>query len=108
MPPKTPIACSLTAAQMPARLAEMADVGRVSLLGVETAGRRAALRFRATPRTLERLEAIVIAESRCCPFLEFELGEVSEGVELTVTGPSGAEPILDDLMAAFSSETDVA
>jgi hypothetical protein len=106
MPPETPIACSLTAAQMPARLAEMADIGRASLLGVDTVGRQAALRFRAIPRTRERLEAIVIAESQCCAFLTFDLRDVSEGIELTVTGPAGAEPILDDLVAAFSTETD--
>jgi hypothetical protein len=106
MPPETQIACSLTAAERPARLAEMADVGRASLLGVEITGRRATLRFGAIPGTRETLEAIVIAESYCCAFLDFELRDVSEGVELTVTAPSGAEPILDDLVAAFSSEAD--
>jgi hypothetical protein len=74
------------------------------MLGVQTDGRQAALRFRATPRIRERLEAIVIAESQCCAFLTFDLRDVSEGVELTITAPSGAEPILDDLVTSFSSE----
>jgi hypothetical protein len=108
MAPETPIACSLTAAEMPARFGEMADIGRASLLAVESAGRQAALRFRAVPGTRERLDAIVIAESQCCSFLDFDLRDVSDGVVLTVTAPPGAELVLDDLVAAFSSEADAA
>jgi len=52
-----PIACSLTASALHARLAEIAAVGRDGLLDVEATPRLAVLRFR--PEVRARLEAVV-------------------------------------------------
>jgi hypothetical protein len=96
-----PIACSLTAVEMPARLAEIAAIGRTSLLGVETGDGRATLRFREDAETWERLEAIVAAEADCCTFLAMTLGNEPEGIVLTIDPPAGAEPVMRGLVRAF-------
>jgi hypothetical protein len=94
---ENPIACALTAAEMPERLAELRSIGADALLS--TRGRT--LRFRADDRTRARLEAAVTAESECCAFLRFDLHEENGELALTIGAPSGAEPIADDLVAAF-------
>jgi hypothetical protein len=103
MPTDPPIACSLTAVEMPVRLAEMAAVGRSALLDVETAGASAALRFRPGARTRRRLEAIVAAESDCCRFLKMALTEDRDALLLAITAPPGGEPVLEELVGAFSA-----
>ena len=102
MPTALPLACTLTATEMSLRLAEMAAIGEVALLSADTADRRATLRFRAVADTRERLAAIVAAESECCAFLDMALRDESDALALTISAPPGAEPVLDDLVAAFS------
>jgi hypothetical protein len=103
MPVDPPIACSLTAAQMPARLQEMAAIGAEALISMQAEDARALLRFRAGAQIAERLAALVEAESRCCAFLDMQLREEPEGLALTITAPAGAEPVLKDLVAAFGA-----
>jgi hypothetical protein len=98
-----PIACTLDAGQLEGRLAEMEAVGRTSLRGVERGPRRARLRFASAGTVHERLAAIVEAESRCCAFMEFELRETTDEIVMTISAPEGAEPVLEDFVAAFSS-----
>jgi hypothetical protein len=95
----TPIACSLSAEELPARLAEMQALGADALLRVDGPG---ALRFRNDEPTRRRLERIVAAESECCAFLAFELKAVGDELELHITGPEGAEALADDLAQAFA------
>jgi hypothetical protein len=102
MPTDLPIACSLTATELPERLAEMAAIGRASLLGVETTPLTALLRFRDRPDTRARLAAIVAAESRCCAFLSMKLRDEPGAVALTIEAPRGAEPVLAGLAVAFA------
>ena len=94
----TPIACSLSATDLSARLAEMKRLGQDALLSVDGAG---TLRFRADGDTKARLEAIVAAEAECCPFLDMDLREEADDVLLTIVAPEGAEPIAADLIEAF-------
>ena len=101
MPAELPIACSLRAAEMPVRLAEIGSIGRASLLGAQTADSRAELRFRAGPETRARLEAIVAAEAECCAFLAMSLRDEAGGITLTIDAPEGAEPVMHELVAAF-------
>jgi hypothetical protein len=100
--PELPIACSLTAAEMPARLAEMGKIGRTSLLAAETSGRHARLRFSPDDRARTRLRSIVAAESECCAFLTMRLADEPGAVTLTIDGPEGAEPVIDELVQAFA------
>jgi hypothetical protein len=101
MPTDLPIACSLTATELPTRLAEMRAIGGNALFDAERDGRRATLRFRATGDTHKRLSAIVAAESECCGFLEMTLAEQPQSIELAIVAPAEAEAVLDRLFAAF-------
>jgi hypothetical protein len=106
MPSQLPILCSLSAAELPKRLAEMSTVGHASLLAAEIEGARAVLRFR--DEAAAQLATIVAAEAECCPFLSMKLDDVPAGVRLTIEGPPGTEPVLDELVAAFSSKAQTA
>jgi hypothetical protein len=108
MPTDLPMACTLTPAELPARVAEMADVGREALEAAEVRGGAAVLRFRASGDTRERLTAIVAAEARCCAFLAMNLSDEPGRIVLTVGAPAGAEPVLDGLVAAFRGDAEPA
>jgi hypothetical protein len=95
------IACSLSGDELPQRLAEMTAIGRDALLSVSAEG---VLRFRADEGTRARLEAIIAAESSCCPFFSFDLREQAGALLLTITAPEGAEELALDLMNAFAAE----
>jgi O-methyltransferase involved in polyketide biosynthesis len=101
MTPQPVIACSLRGEELPQRLAELRALGRDALTSVSAEG---VLRFRADERTRARLEAIIAAESRCCPFLSFDLREQAGALLLAIAGPDGAEPLAFDLVNAFAAE----
>ncbi len=104
MPATIPIACSLTATELPARLAEMAALGRDALLDAGVQGTRAHLRFAADVGVRHRVEAIVAAESRCCGFLTMDVAaDEPEGVVVTIEAPQGAEGALAALVDAFTA-----
>jgi hypothetical protein len=107
MPDEIPVACSLDAAKMPERLAEMSALGLSSLIGAECTEHHAVLRFRPGGETAERLAAIVAAEAECCAFLSMEVRQESGALRLTIDAPGGAEPILDDMVAAFRGEAEL-
>ena len=98
MQPETRIACSLSAADLSTRLAEMTQLGQDALL---SADRDNTLTFRADSETRSRLETIVAAEAECCPFLELSLREESGALVLEIGAPDGAEPVVADLVSAF-------
>ena len=100
-----PIACSLSAAELPARLAEMSAIGRDALLAVSPDG---VLRFRADQETRERLESIIAAESQCCSFLRFHLAEQRGELVLSIDAQEGAEPLARDLVHAFAAGAEAA
>lgn len=104
MPTDLPIACSLSADQQTSRLADMSALGQSALLSTETTGTQATLRFRPGRATQRRLAAIVEAEAECCAFLDMRLREQPGAIELTITAPTAAEPVLGELVAAFSGQ----
>jgi len=104
MKPDPPIACTLTAAQMPARLAEIRVVGNAALRSVEASGSGAVLSFDADQDTRARLAAIVAAESVCCAFLEFGLEDNAEETVLTIAAPNGGEEVVHQLVEAFGGD----
>ena len=101
MPTDPPIACSLTAADLPARVDEIAALGRDALVAAHAADRRALLRFAAHPGVRERVDALVAAESRCCAFLTMRVEQAGGEVALTVDAPPGAEHVLRDMVRGF-------
>jgi hypothetical protein len=96
-----PIACFLGADALGRRLAEIAAVGSASLLSRDREGATRVLRFRDDPLTRRRLEEIVVAESRCCPFLDLELNDETDGPTLRIGAPAHAAALADELALAF-------
>jgi hypothetical protein len=98
MTDEPPIACSLTATEMPVRRAEIADLAR-SLVDTRHEGRRAELRFAAGAR--DRVDRFAAAESECCPFFAMTVRDEPGSVVLAIDAPDGAEPVLAELVDAF-------
>lgn len=101
MSTELPIGCTLTAAELPARLAEMRSIGEDALTSATCEGRRAELRFRSVAGAAERLGAIVAAESACCAFLDLRLSGDDAGLLLTIEAPAGGQPVVSELVATF-------
>jgi hypothetical protein len=101
MSTELPIACSLSPTELPARLSEIADLGRTALLSSRTHGARAELRFARRPGVRDRLDAIVAAESRCCAFLAMSVGGERDAIVLTIEAPPDARAVLQELVDAF-------
>ena len=101
----SPIACSLNASDLRARMDEIGALGRDALRSTDTDG---TMRFRANETTRERLEAIIAAEATCCSFLRFELTDEGDTLTLAIAAPAGAEPVAHDLTAAFARQAEAA
>ena len=82
-----PIACSLSPGDLQRRLDEITKLGVESLTSHETENNRHLLRFRNDAATHRRLEELVAAEARCCPFLDLALEESDDELILTVIAP---------------------
>jgi len=108
MPTELPIACSLSATELPARLSEMADLGRAALVEASSEPLQAQLRFAAGAGIRERVEAVVAAESHCCAFLTMSVSDERDTVVLTIDAPEGAEVVLAELVEAFRGQPQVA
>lgn len=98
MPPETPIACTLDAGGLAARLAAARELGKHALVGLEVSERRALLRFHGEQ---ERLDALVAAERECCAFFEFTMTRNGEQTELEIRTPEGGEPTMRGLVAGI-------
>jgi hypothetical protein len=101
MSTEPPIACTLSASEMPARRAEMAAIA-ADLVSADVHEAHAVLRFGPAPATRERVAAFVAAESRCCAFLRMQLRHDPEALTLTIDGPAGSEPVLGEMVAALA------
>jgi hypothetical protein len=97
--PDTPIACTLTSAQLRARRAATAELARRSLRSRRTIDGGALLHFAADPGTEPALRDVVAAEAQCCPFLDLRLRRAGDTIELSVTGPDAAQPVIAALFA---------
>jgi len=103
MTSELPIACTLSATDLSQRVAEIRDLGRAALLDVERGAARAVLRFRGDDETRGRLTTIVAAEAQCCAFLDMTVrDDARDDVLLEIRAPACAEPVVDDLVAAFT------
>jgi hypothetical protein len=98
MTEELPIACSLTASQLPQRLAEIAALSRDSFLADGPDG----LRFRGDETTRARLEALVAAEAECCSFLSFDIRRGEGELVLSIAAPLDAQSVADALSDAFA------
>lgn len=96
MSQEIPIACTLSADELPGRIESARELGARALVGVTVADRRALLRFDGER---EGVDAFVAAESGCCSFFTFETSQDGERVELEILTPEGGEPVLRGLVA---------
>ena len=80
-------------------MAEIGRVAREALRDREPIDGGARLSFDATADIRERLEALVAAETECCPFLAFNLYAADRRLVLEVTGAEEAAPIIAELFA---------
>jgi inorganic pyrophosphatase len=99
-----PIACSLEATELPARLAEITTLGDDALIDVNRAPGHAELRFAAGDGIRDRVEAIVRAEAHCCAFLNMEVRDEPDLVVLRITASPDADLALAQLVDAFRGE----
>ena len=98
-----PIACSLSPGDLQHRLDEIAKLGAERLTSHETESGRHLLRFHNDAETRRRLEAIVAAETRCCPFLELELTDLDGKLTLTIGAAEGGQAVAEQLTGAFTA-----
>jgi hypothetical protein len=96
------IACTLDPNQMQQRGVDIRALGRDGLQAVERGERRVTLRFRPDPAIRERVENLVAAESSCCAFLDFTLGDEEDATVVTIAAPEGGEPAMHELAELFS------
>jgi MerR family transcriptional regulator, copper efflux regulator len=97
-----PIACTITEAERGPQAERVAALRSAGLIAATRDAARAELRFRPDPEVRARVEAFVAVESRCCTFFAFDLHERGDGLVLTIVGPAESEPILAELVRAFS------
>ena len=57
------------------------------------------LRLRDTPEIEQRTRDLVVAESTCCAFLDFDLARTDGELVLDITGPADARPVIELLFA---------
>lgn len=91
-----PIACTLTAPELPGRMASARELGEQALVDLEVADRRALLRFDGHRADVDEL---VAAESGCCAFFDFDVRQSGRKVELEIVTPEGGELVLRGLVA---------
>jgi MerR family transcriptional regulator, copper efflux regulator len=88
------IACSLTSIDY----RERADRWREVLAGTASEWTAdGAIRTALPVHRLPALAELVAAESRCCPFLSFDLTVTADGAQLHTHAPAGARALLNDL-----------
>lgn len=102
MTAQVPVACSLSGGEATIRAAEMARLGGQSLVSSSVFSDAAAMRFTANAKG--ELEAIIAAESACCPFFTFEVVETGEYVDILVSAPEDAGHAVKELVSAFSAD----
>jgi hypothetical protein len=98
MKSELPIACILKGADHRNRIAaNMALAG--SLISQRRDGRTLTLIYPLT--VAADVRRMVVAENDCCPFLDFDVRESTDGVRVVITVPAHAETRADDVFAQF-------
>jgi|SRR5688572_12429992 len=98
-PERFPVACSLTPDEMRDRQASLIPALLGRAVAINPSGEGYLLRFNSDAVTLHAIAEMIAAESRCCPFLQFDLSvpPAQGDVTLTVSGPAGTRAFLDAL-----------
>jgi hypothetical protein len=98
--PDLPIACTLSPDGMSARLALIDALAADGLLDRTATAAGMRVRLRDTPDIEQRTRELVAAESKCCAFLDFEVGREDGDLVLDISGPDDARPVIEMFFAA--------
>jgi hypothetical protein len=98
----------LSATELTARLAQIAELGRDALVEVELSGTHATLRFAARAGVRERVTSVAAAESACCAFLVMQVSDELDAIVLDISAPEDAELVLHELVDALRGEPQAA
>lgn len=90
-----PIACTLTHDGMTARLELIDALAADGLLDRTPTDTGLRVRLRDTPAIEQRTRDLIAAESKCCAFLDFDLGRDGGDLVLDITAPADARPVLE-------------
>ena len=93
--PDLPIACTLPADGMEARLALIETLAADGLLDRTQTASGLRVRLRDTPDIERRTRELVVAETACCAFLNFTVGHEDGALVLDISGPDEARPVID-------------
>lgn len=100
---RAPVACSLNGAELSARGDWLGALGRRAS-GIERRTDGLTVRFPADDRLESELHALARAESDCCPFLAIVVRRAEgDSLELDVSGPPEAAPVIDEMLASAGS-----
>ena len=97
--PDLPIACTLTPDGITARLALIDALAADGLLDRTPTDTGLRVRLRDTPDIEQRTRELVAAESRCCAFLDFDLGRADGDLVLDISGPEDAQLVIEMFFA---------
>ena len=97
--PDLPIACTLTPDGITARLALIDALASDGLLDRTPTDTGLRVRLRDTPDIEQRTRELVAAESRCCAFLDFDLGRADGDLVLDISGPEDAQLVIEMFFA---------
>jgi hypothetical protein len=95
----TDIACTLSAPELTARRALMSRLAADAVVDRVATSAGVRIRLRDSPAIEQRARELIAAESRCCPFLGFELGRAGGTLVLDVSGPPEAAPLVAEFLA---------
>jgi hypothetical protein len=91
------IACSLTSAELRARRAHVAAIAERGLRSRHPTSGGERLVF--DPAAEPALRELVALEAECCPFLRLDLRRAGDALELAITGPEDAAPLIAALFS---------
>ena len=94
-----PIACTLTPDGVTARLALIDTLAADGLLERTPTESGMRMRLLDRPDIEQRTRDLVAAESKCCAFLDFELGRENGDLVLDISGPEDARPVIEMFFA---------
>ena len=91
--------CALPASEADRRMRDTRSIVGGSARGWEEIDGGIRLRFGAEPSIERQLQETIDSESHCCPFLDMRMRKADGELELSVTGPPEAKPIIESMFA---------
>jgi hypothetical protein len=93
-PQDAPLACSLSGAQRADR-EQWLERLRAQSLDVTSRPDGLSVSFAPSDQVEADARALAVAEAQCCPFLSLEVDRSEHAIELVVSGPLDARPLID-------------